>query len=129
MSPAASAGSSPILLSSLPASAVAGPLPPTGLRPGYDTGNPQTSAIPIHAGQDGVKAGIWECQPGGWHIKNRQDTECVYLLEGRVRITTDGVGEQVWEGRLLRAAQRLEWTMGRARDDKEVLLHSRVVFK
>jgi uncharacterized cupin superfamily protein len=33
--------------------------------------------------------GIWECQPGGWPIVNRPDTEVCYVLSGAATITDD----------------------------------------
>jgi uncharacterized protein len=70
-----------------------GELTPTGVRPGADSGDPQTSAISFFSGH-GVDVGVWECTPGGWAIVDRPTTETMLLLAGVVTITPDG-GEPV----------------------------------
>lgn len=67
-------------------------LSPTGMREGYDTGYPQTSATEIFS--DGkTHVGIWECTPGGWSIENRSDTETCSIISGR-GVITDADGTQ-----------------------------------
>ncbi len=39
--------------------------------------------------------GIWECQPGGWPVVDRPDTEFTYILSGRANLTDDASGEVV----------------------------------
>lgn len=34
-----------------------------------------------------VKCGFWECEPGSFDVPNRTNTESVYILKGRVRIS------------------------------------------
>ncbi|STZ58545.1 cupin domain-containing protein [Mycolicibacterium tokaiense] len=72
---------------------IEGPLPANGRRPGADTGDAQTGLLEIFRSEH-VKFGVWECTPGGWEIENRVDTETMFLLSGRVRLTTRG-GEPI----------------------------------
>lgn len=60
-----------------------------GVRPGFDTGNPQVSGKHFFK-SDGTTVGVWECTPGGWEIVDRPDTETMLLLKGHVRMTTQG---------------------------------------
>ncbi len=95
----------------LSAAVVTGPLPAVGQRAGADAGDPQLGVVAVAPGAPG-SSGIWECTPGGWPVKNRQDTEIAYLLSGRALITDDatqvthevGVGDLIvlpvgWSGR------------------------------
>ena len=63
------------------AEVTSGPLPPAGQRPGADAGDPQLGLLRI-APNAGGNIGIWECQPGGWPINNRPDTEVAFILSG-----------------------------------------------
>ena len=49
-------------------------LPPAGRRPGADKGDPQLGVLRL-AGNAPGNIGIWECQPGGWPVIDRPDTE------------------------------------------------------
>lgn len=69
-------------------------LNPTGQRPGADSGDPQLRVLQVAAASGG-RIGVWECQPGGWPIVNRQDTEFAYVLSGRARITDASDGQSV----------------------------------
>ena len=40
------------------------------------------------------KIGIWECQPGGWPVTDRPDTEVAFILSGTA-ILTDAATETV----------------------------------
>lgn len=63
-----------------------------GQRAGADSGDPQIalqSVAPDAAGN----LGIWECQPGGWPVINRPDTEFTYIISGRASLTDDSTGE------------------------------------
>jgi uncharacterized cupin superfamily protein len=68
-------------------------LKPTGLRAGYDTGNPETCAQAFEKGNLNG-AGLWECQPGGFPVKNRPTTETVYIISGKATITNDSDGSK-----------------------------------
>jgi uncharacterized cupin superfamily protein len=74
------------------ASTVTGPLEPRGRRPGADSGDPQISAIGFEAPED-VRVGVWECEPGGWPVVDRPDTETCYIVSGRATITDAATGE------------------------------------
>lgn len=66
-------------------------LAPAGQRAGADSGDPQLglrTLAPAAAGN----LGIWECQPGGWPVVNRPDTEFTYIVSGRARLTDDATG-------------------------------------
>jgi uncharacterized cupin superfamily protein len=76
-----------------PASVVTGPLEPRGQRPGADAGDPQISSVAFETPAD-VKVGVWECQPGGWPVAERPDTETCYILAGRATITDATTGER-----------------------------------
>jgi uncharacterized cupin superfamily protein len=76
----------------VPAATITGELEPRGQRPGADVGDPQISGRAFDTGGD-VKAGIWESQPGGWPVVNREDTETCYILSGRATITDAATGE------------------------------------
>lgn len=70
------------------------PLAPAGQRAGADKGDPQV-AIKTLAPDAVGNLGIWECQPGGWPVVNRPDTEFTYILSGRALLTDDASGEVV----------------------------------
>ena len=75
-----------------PAATVTGPLQPRGQRPGADSGDPQISSVAFDAPDD-VRVGVWQCEPGGWPVENRPDTETCYILSGRATITDAATGE------------------------------------
>lgn len=57
----------------LAAKQISGPLIPNGPRAGFDTGDPQTSVLPLdEVTKD--QAGVWEWTPGGWPAVNRPTT-------------------------------------------------------
>jgi len=66
-------------------------LRPSGQRAGADSGDPQV-AVAEFAEQAGGSIGIWECQPGGWPVVDRADTEIAVILGGRARITDEATG-------------------------------------
>jgi uncharacterized protein len=77
----------------VPAAKILGGLEPNGHRPGYDSGDPQTfkrtfDTAPL------VKTCVWECQPGGWEVTPRGDTEVCYILSGRANITCHETGRR-----------------------------------
>ena len=75
----------------VPAATVTGPLEPIGQRPGADSGNPQLGILRFET--DGaVRAGVWECEPGGWPVEPREDTETCYILSGRATVTDAATG-------------------------------------
>lgn len=63
-----------------------------GQRPGADAGDPQLRLAKVAAGAPG-QIGVWECQPGGWPVVDRADTEVAHILSGKATITDDGTGE------------------------------------
>lgn len=67
-------------------------LTPHGQRAGADSGDPQI-AIRTLAPAAAGNLGIWECQPGGWPVVNRPDTEFTYIVAGRARLTDAATGE------------------------------------
>ncbi|ODU06681.1 MAG: hypothetical protein ABS81_04165 [Pseudonocardia sp. SCN 72-86] len=67
-------------------------LPALGRRAGADAGDPQVGMLLMNTSDLG-RVGVWTCEPGGWPIKDRVDTEASYILSGRVRITDDATGE------------------------------------
>jgi uncharacterized cupin superfamily protein len=77
-------------------------LRPAGQRPDADSGDPQLRTLPI-APQATGNIGVWECQPGGWPVVNRPDTEVAYILSGAATITdeTTGTKHEVTAGSLL----------------------------
>ena len=75
------------------ATTVTGPLEPRGQRPGADSGNPQISVRAFEAPSD-VRVGVWECEPGGWPVVDRPDTETCYIVSGRATITDGATGEK-----------------------------------
>ncbi|WP_407648375.1 cupin domain-containing protein [Aliidongia dinghuensis] len=46
---------------------------------------------------------MWECQPGGWPVHNRPDTEVAFILSGTATITdaTTGIAHTVTAGDLV----------------------------
>jgi uncharacterized cupin superfamily protein len=74
---------------------------PAGQRPGADSGDPQL-AIRTVTGAPG-NVGIWECQPGGWPVVDRPDTEVASIVAGRATITDEstGVAHEVTAGDLV----------------------------
>lgn len=70
---------------------VLGELPAAGQRAGADSGDPQLGLRVIDTLGNG-NVGIWECQPGGWPVKDRVDTEACYILSGKATITDGATG-------------------------------------
>lgn len=66
-------------------------LPAAGQRAGADSGDPQLG-LQMLAPEARGSLGIWECQPGGWPVLNRPDTEFTYILSGRARLTDEATG-------------------------------------
>jgi uncharacterized cupin superfamily protein len=77
----------------VPAAKITGELEPNGHRAGYDSGDPKTAILKFDTG---FQTGVWECQPGGWNITPREDTEVCYIVSGRVTVT-DGATGNVYE--------------------------------
>ena len=73
----------------VPAATIAGELEPNGHRPGYDSGDPKTSILKFDTA---IKTGVWECQPGGWEVTPREDTEVCYIVSGRATVTDGATG-------------------------------------
>ena len=71
-----------------------GTLTPAGQRPGADSGDPQLSTRVLDSGTE-AQVGIWECQPGGWPVVNRPNTETCYIISGRAVLTDDESGRKV----------------------------------
>ena len=69
-------------------------LTPSGQRAGADRGDPQI-AIKTLAPDAVGNLGIWECQPGGWPVVDRPDTEFTYIISGRATLTDDATGDVV----------------------------------
>ncbi|WP_175839110.1 cupin domain-containing protein [Burkholderia anthina] len=65
-----------------------------GQRAGADRGDPQI-AIQRLAPDAAGNLGIWECQPGGWPVVDRPDTEFTVILSGRANLTDDASGDVV----------------------------------
>jgi uncharacterized cupin superfamily protein len=74
-----------------PAAQVTGALTAAGRRPGADSGDPQLHVRTVAPDAPG-NTGVWECQPGGWPIVDRTDTEVCYVLSGAATITDDATG-------------------------------------
>ena len=87
-------------LTLIPAQSVSGPLDPAGLRPGADSGDPQLGTLPAVPDNS---TGVWECQPGGWPVIDRPNTEVCFVLSGAAVITdtTTGGRHQLRAGDLL----------------------------
>jgi uncharacterized cupin superfamily protein len=81
----------------IPADTVQGSLAAQGQRPGADAGDPQVFLARFDGPVD-VRAGIWQCTPGGWPVEPRTDTETCYILSGSARVT-DGTTGTVYEVR------------------------------
>jgi uncharacterized cupin superfamily protein len=76
-----------------PTAIVTGPLEPRGQRPGADSGDPQISSVAFDAPTD-VRVGVWECEPGGWPVVDKPETETCYIISGRMTVTDDATGEK-----------------------------------
>ena len=70
------------------AAKILGELEPNGHRQGFDSGDPKTSILRFDTE---VKAGVWECQPGGWQSM-REDAEVCYIVSGRATVTDGATG-------------------------------------
>jgi uncharacterized cupin superfamily protein len=68
-----------------------------GQRAGADRGDPQIAIQRLAPGAAG-NLGIWECQPGGWPVVDRPDTEFTYIISGRANLTDDASGEVIEVG-------------------------------
>jgi uncharacterized protein len=75
-------------------------LEPIGRRAEADSGDPQVSQATLYEGPDGSpQVGIWQCTPGGWAIKDRADTEILYVVAGRAVLTgADGTRRDIGPG-------------------------------
>ncbi|WP_068269772.1 cupin domain-containing protein [Aldersonia kunmingensis] len=69
-------------------------LQPVGPRPGADSGDPQLKTLDVPSGTQ-AKVGVWECEPGGWPVVDRPDTETCYIVAGKAKITDDETGRVV----------------------------------
>jgi len=68
-------------------------LPDNGERAGYDTKTiPMTKHQSFTSIGNLIDAGLWESTPGGFAIKNRKDTETIYILSGTATITDEDDG-------------------------------------
>lgn len=88
------------MISNIPsiAGAIDAVLEDTGLREGFDEGNPQTS-LKLLYDDNGVEVGIWECTPGGWPIVDRVDTEMISIVSGKATLTSaDGTEQDLHAG-------------------------------
>ena len=56
-----------------------------GLRAGADSGNPLTSVTSFNSGNNQA-IGLWMCEPGGFPVTNRPNTETVYIISGKATI-------------------------------------------
>jgi len=81
-------------LTHIPGNDIDGSLKNAGVRAGADSGNPLLRTLPVDPGNS-AQTGIWECQPGGWPVIDRPDTEVCYILSGRATLTDDESGQQV----------------------------------
>merc|ERR1711934_121261 len=70
---------------SAPSDQLTGPLEDWGYRAGAGEGECKISGIFLS--KVPVKTGIWECEPGGFDVPKRDNTESVLIMSGRVRIT------------------------------------------
>nr|WP_178116283.1 cupin domain-containing protein [Pseudomonas brassicae] len=70
------------------------PLNPAGQRAGADHGDPQIALQTLAPGATG-HLGVWECQPGGWPVVDRPDTEFTYIISGRAVLTDDATAQAV----------------------------------
>src|SRR5690625_706135 len=68
-------------------------LQPAGQRAGADSGDPQLRVMKL-APQAQGNLGVWECQPGGWPVVDRQDTEFAYILSDKAVLTDDKTGDK-----------------------------------
>lgn len=66
-------------------------LKPAGQRAGADSGDPQLRVLSL-APEAAGRLGIWECQPGGWPVTDRADTEVAYILSGSATLTDERTG-------------------------------------
>lgn len=66
-------------------------LPAVGQRAGADSGDPQLG-MQMLAPEAKGSVGIWECQPGGWPVVDRPDTEFTYIISGRAKLTDEATG-------------------------------------
>ncbi|MEV0946864.1 cupin domain-containing protein [Rhodococcus sp. NPDC049939] len=78
----------------LPSSIVRGELTPAGQRPGADSGDPQLRTLSVDGSTD-AQIGIWECEPGGWPVIDRPDTETCYIISGKATLTDEETGTKV----------------------------------
>ena len=84
------AGGYVLAQSGAPSSWQAAKLEDKGVRAGADSGNPLVRMKVLDKGNT-LGAGIWECKPGGFPVKNRPSTENVYIISGNATITdSDG---------------------------------------
>ena len=70
------------------------PLPPGGQRAGADQGDPQIAYHSLAPEASG-NLGVWECDPGGWPVVDRPDTEFTYILSGKALLTDENSGQVI----------------------------------
>lgn len=57
-----------------------------GFRPGAGPGECRISGS-VFSKVNGVKTGLWRCEPGSFNVEDRPNTESVQILSGKVRLT------------------------------------------
>ena len=65
--------------------------PPPGSDPVPTAATRSCKPCPSTRGTD-AQVGIWECEPGGWPVVDRPNTETCYIISGRARLTDDETG-------------------------------------
>merc|ERR1712159_984879 len=65
-----------------------------GFRAGAGPGECKISGK-VLCNADGVKTGIWQCEPGSFDVPKRENTESVTIMAGRVKITDLDSGKEV----------------------------------
>lgn len=68
-------------------------LVPAGQRSGADSGDPQLRRLIVPSGSE-ASTGVWECQPGGWEVLNRPNTEVFTVISGTAVLTDHETGVQ-----------------------------------
>ena len=72
-----------------------------GQRAGADRGDPQVSVKEV-SNDGAISAGVWECQPGGWPVVERGDTEVATIISGAGTVTdADGTRHRLKAGSVI----------------------------
>lgn len=72
------------------------PLGERNLRVGsFTDGQTEASKLFLSSEEDGIKFGVWDCDPGKFDSHRKADSEISYIISGSAKVVDDKTGEFV----------------------------------